>query len=54
MYDPFCSNGIKWIKHNSIKQKMLCIYYFLTKRNKLFGQPNRYHARYWHSVRERS
>ena len=33
-------NRTKWIVRNSTKQKTLCVYYFLIKRKKLFGQPN--------------
>ena len=28
------------IRQNNINQKTLCLYYFLIKRKKLFGQPN--------------
>ena len=28
------------IRQNNIKQKTLCVYYFVVKRKKLFGQPN--------------
>ena len=33
-------NGSYVIRQNNIKQKTLCVYYFLIKRKKLFGQPN--------------
>ena len=35
-------NRTKWIRRNNIKQRTLYVYYFLIKRNKLFGQPNIY------------
>ena len=33
-------NGSYVIRQNNIKQKTLCVCYFLIKRKKLFGQPN--------------
>ena len=33
-------NGSYVIRQNNIKQRTLCVYYFLIKRKKLFGQPN--------------
>ena len=33
-------NGSYVIRRNNIKQKTLCVYYFLIKRKKLFGQTN--------------
>ena len=41
------------IRKNNIKQSTLCVYYFLIKRKKPFGQPNNYIYVYNCSIKEK-